>query len=344
METVRRLTFWLALLLAPHAGAKETMRVAIVPPDGTSYAREMRAWARDVEEATYGDIHVRFYMGGIVGNEDEVGRRIQRGQVDGTASAGMLCQEVMPSFRVLHVMGLFADREEINYVIGRLDKRFVEEAKRSGYVYLGAASMGRIVAFSKLPLRGYDDLKRQRLWRWNLDDVALKMGKRMGLRQIPMPLDEAARALDEDVVDGVWSVPVAALAYGFHARAHYVLDMSMDFLAGCMLISTRFFDKVPLETQQALRSASAKLAARVGSVGWKEDDALVGGIFAKHGITTTTLSVTDKANFLADARAAREALGNELVPKEVLDQVMGLLADYRALHPREQAPAKALRR
>jgi TRAP-type C4-dicarboxylate transport system substrate-binding protein len=322
------------LALTPSATAKETLRIAIVPPDGTSYAREMRAWARDVEQATDGQIAVRFYMGGIVGNEDEVGRRIQRGQVDGTASAGMLCQEVIPSFRVLHVMGLFSDREEINYVIGRLGPQFVEEAARAGYIFLGAASMGRIVAFSKLPLRSYDDLKRQRLWRWNLDDVALKMGKRMGLHQVAMPLDEATRALDDNVVDGVWSIPVAALAFGFHARAHYVLDMSMDFLAGCMLISTRFFDKLPLPTQQALRGASAKLAARVGSVGWKEDDALVGGIFAKHGITTSRLSVTDKANFLADARSAREALGAELVPKALLDQVMGLLADYRALHSR----------
>ena len=343
MMRVRRLTIWLTLLLSAHASAKETMRVAIIPPDGTSYAREMRAWARDLEQVTEGAISVRFYMGGIAGNEDEVGRRIQRGQVDGTASAGMLCQEVMPSFRVLHVMGLFADREEVNYVIGRLDKRFVDDAKRAGYVYLGAASMGRVVPFSKLPLHGYDDLKRQRLWRWNLDDVALKMGKRMGLHQVPMPLDEAARALDDNVVDGVWSIPVAALAYGFHARAHYVLDMSTDFLAGCMLISTRFWDKLPLATQQAVRSASAKLAARVGSVGWKEDDALLGGIFAKHGITTTTLSVTDKSNFLADARTAREALGSELVPKELLDQVMGLLADYRAMHPREQ-DARAIRR
>lgn len=324
----------LLLMLAPAAGAKETLRIAIIPPDGTSYAREMRAWARDLEQATNGEVQVRFYMGGIAGDEVEVGRRIERGQVDGTASAGMLCQRVMPSFRVLKLLGLFSDRAEIDYVIGRLGPRFVEEADRAGYVYLSAASLGRTVAFSKLPLRSYDDLKRARLWRWDLDQMSLEMGKRMGIRQVPLPLEEAARAFDENRVDGFYSIPVAALAYGFQARTHYILDMSTDFLAGCVLISNRAFNRLPVEGQQALRAASAKLAARIGSVGWKEDDALLGGIFAKHGMVTSTLSVTDRSRFLEDARAARQALANDLVPKQLLDEVLNLLADWRAMHPR----------
>jgi TRAP-type C4-dicarboxylate transport system substrate-binding protein len=332
IELVRSRVVVLIALLSAAAHAKETFRVAIAPPDGTSYARELRGWAHELEQTTHDSLAVRFYMGGIAGDEVEVGRRMLRGQVDATASAGMLCQAVMPSFRVLRMLGLFADRAEVDYAIGRLSPRLAEEAAKAGYVYLGAASMGRTVVFSKLPVATFDDLERVRLWRWNLDDVVLKMGKHMGLRQVPTPLDEATRAFDQNIVDGYWSVPVAALAFGFHAHARYVLDMSVDYLAGCMLVSERSFNKLSIDNQQAMRAASAKLAARIGSVGWKEDDALLGGVFAKHGMVVRVMPPLQRSAFLAAARDARDRLGTQLVPAELLTQIMTLLADYRVEH------------
>jgi TRAP-type C4-dicarboxylate transport system substrate-binding protein len=330
-----------ALLCATATAiAGETLRMAVAPPDGTSYARELRAFQREVDQATNGALKIRLYMGGIAGDELEVGERIKRGQLDGTASAGMLCQDAIPSFRAMRVFGLFTSRGEVDYILGRLEPQFAGEAAQRGYTYLGGASMGPTIALSRVPLRTLDDLKRVKLWRWDLDEVALKMGKRMGLRQVAMPLEQAARAYDEGQIDGFYSIPVAALAFGFHAYARYLLDLRIDFLAGCMLFSSRSFNRLPIASQKALEAAAAKLGARIGRVGELEDRALLGGILARSGIETTPVSAELRASFLRAARGAREELGDGLVAGELVQRILALLADYRNEHEEHEPQRK----
>jgi TRAP-type C4-dicarboxylate transport system substrate-binding protein len=331
---MRRLMLALCLLLSvASASAQEKFRMAVLPPEGTSYAHELRAFAHEVAQLTGNALRVHFYMGGIAGDELQVGERIERGQLDGTASAGMLCQKVMPSFRAMRVLGLFLSRAEVDHVLGRVGPRLSAEAARAGYAYLGGASLGRTVILSRVPLRSYEDLRRVKLWRWSLDDVPLQMGKVMGLNQVALPLDDAARAYEEKNIDGYYTIPVAALAWGLQAYTGYVLDMSVDFLSGCMLVSQKSFNRLSREHQQALRTAAAKLAVRFGSIGQLEDDRLLGGVLAKHGTVTSQMSPAMRTTYLAQARAARDRLGATLVPEDALREIQSALADYRVAHP-----------
>ncbi len=185
---------------------------------------------------------------------------------------------------------------------------------------------------SRVPLHTLEDLRRVKLWRWDLDEVPLQMGRVMGLRQVALPLADAARAFDEGAVDGFYTIPVAALAFGFQSHAQHVLDMSVDFLSGCILFSTRSFNRLSVDSQAALRTSTAKMAVRLGSIGQLEDDALIGTILAKHGATVAVLTQETRTTFLAAARAARERLGDSLVSQEVLREIETLLADYRVVH------------
>src|SRR5581483_5133972 len=74
------------------------VRMATVAPDGTAYARELRAFSREVADATQGEVSMKWYWGGIAGYDRQVAERVKRGQLDGVAS-GMICQLVAPSFR-----------------------------------------------------------------------------------------------------------------------------------------------------------------------------------------------------------------------------------------------------
>src|SRR4051812_33372117 len=83
------------------ADPSRVVRMASVVPEGTSWARELRAWARDVETQTRGALKIKLYLGGIGGDELEVENRIRRDQLDGAVSAGMLCEKLAPTMRVM---------------------------------------------------------------------------------------------------------------------------------------------------------------------------------------------------------------------------------------------------
>src|SRR5205085_6254673 len=75
----------------PSTGRADKMvwRMATAAPDSTNWARELRAFARDVEAGTEGQVAIKWYFGGIAGDEGEVMQRIGKAQLDGMAAATM---------------------------------------------------------------------------------------------------------------------------------------------------------------------------------------------------------------------------------------------------------------
>lgn len=82
----------LSALGAARAAEPGVMRIATVAPDGTSWSREMKAWARDVDEVTNGQLRIKLYFGGIAGNEQQVLERLRRDQLDGTIGSEICTQ------------------------------------------------------------------------------------------------------------------------------------------------------------------------------------------------------------------------------------------------------------
>ena len=55
-----------ALCFAATAHADRTvLRLATAAPDATSWAKELRAFSRDVESSTDGQVAIKWYMGGM---------------------------------------------------------------------------------------------------------------------------------------------------------------------------------------------------------------------------------------------------------------------------------------
>ena len=96
------------LMLATAVGHADpvTLRLASIAPEGTEWARLSRSFAREVEHATNGQVLIKWYFGGIAGGETEVIDRMRRGQLDGAASGGMMCQRLAPSMRVMRIVGM----------------------------------------------------------------------------------------------------------------------------------------------------------------------------------------------------------------------------------------------
>jgi TRAP-type transport system periplasmic protein len=312
------------------AAAQHVVRMASPAPEGTSWAREIHAITSEVDAATHGGVKLKWYLGGIAGDELQMGERIRRDQLDGVGSGGMLCARLAPSMRVLAVLGLFQDRAEASYVAGRLKPILDEEFAKSGFVNLAELSVGPQVLFTRRPLASLADLKKTRLWLWDLDEVQTRQLRQMGVPIVPTSLEAAAGAYDSGKSDGFVAVTQAALAFQWSTQARYLTPMRVGVLTGCLIVATRAFDSLPLEAQQVLRGAAAKAAERLEVLGRQQDDALLGGLFTKHGLSFVPVTERFRAEFFQAAAAARETL--DVIPQPLLLKVTSWLADYRAEH------------
>jgi TRAP-type C4-dicarboxylate transport system substrate-binding protein len=140
----------------------------------------------------------------------------------------------------------------------------------------------------------------------------------------------AGRAFADDRIDGFVATPTAALAYQWSAQAGYYTELPIGFLPGCMVLSQRAMDSLPLGAQNALKAAGAKLGIRFEETGRLQEEALIGGLFERQGLKHAPPSEEFRREFLQAARTAREKVAPGMVPDELLKSVLAWIADLRA--------------
>ena len=317
---------------AAPAGAQVVLRMATPAPDGTIWAREIRTFVRTVESETHDAVKFKIYFGGIAGDELEVGERIRRDQLDGAISGGQLCMRLAPSLRVLRVLGLFQSRGEVAFVLGRLKPTIDDEFRKSGYANLGVVGVGPDMIFSRQPIRTLRELKAVKLWSWGIDNTLRPAMVAMGFHIVPAAPDEAARLYDRAEVDGFVATPTVALAFQWSAQTKYLLPLRLSALNACVILANRAVDPLPVETRTIIRDSVARVLAHLEVAGREMDDALVGHLFAKQGLTITPVSPQLRAEFFDESRALRDKMGEQLIPRALLERVLSWLADYRAEH------------
>src|SRR5581483_9929308 len=172
MERLNLRVFAAAVLSATLAhAAPVTLRIATAAPDGTAWARVFRVMAREIETESKGEIKTKLYFGGIAGDELQSLDRLQRGQLDVILSGGMACIRLSPSMRVLRMLGLFQSRDEASYVLGRMRPIIDAEFAERGMRHVGSVGLGSDMVFSKRPITNFAELKKIRVWIWDLDET-----------------------------------------------------------------------------------------------------------------------------------------------------------------------------
>ncbi|HEY2745073.1 MAG TPA: TRAP transporter substrate-binding protein DctP [Polyangia bacterium] len=325
----------LGTLSAPAAADPVVWRLASIAPDGTLWARELKAFGREVGTATHDNVQIKWYLSGVAGDELQSHERVKRDQIDGILSGGMLCQRLAPTMRATGMAAEFREPDEVHYVIGRLKPIIDAEFAKEGYVDLATAGIGFSVFFSRTPIRTMADLKKLRPWLWSLDEVLRTQLTAMGIRVVPLPVEGSLHAYDDGKVDSFVGLPSAALAFQWSTQARYAMDLRVGYLTGCMLVARRAWDSLTHDDQQAIESAAAKLQIRIQHATTEMDQSLMGGLFARQGLQMLPVPATLQAEFDAAARETQKE-AERLAPPGTLAEVSAWLAEYRSAHKNEK--------
>lgn len=316
--------------VAATKGEPAKLRVATMAPEGSGWARAMHAFSEELATETAEAVQLRWYMGGMAGDELATIDRLRRGQLDGAAlSQG--CDKLAPSLRVLRMPGLTRSRDEVHYLLGQLAPRIEKELRKNGLTGLVYGEFGPILLFSRTPIRTFEELAPLKVWVWDRDDLWVQLLRSMGMTPVPLPVDQAARAFDEHRIDAFTSVPAAALVFQWSTQARWFSDLSMGMLPDCLVMSEAAVDALSIEQQNALRTTAARFGERFEAEAARLDKALLGGLLERQGSHRIASDQAMRESFYGAARQARDA-GGEGVEPELLRKVLGWLADYRAEH------------
>jgi TRAP-type C4-dicarboxylate transport system substrate-binding protein len=153
----------LALALGSVASAA-TLKIATVTPEGSQWMKDMRESAKEIKERTDGRVQIKYYGGGVMGNDQKVLSRIRLRSLQGGAFTPAALSDIYPDLNIYGMPLVFDSEEEAAYVRKRLDSKLQQGLETAGFVNFGFAAGGFAMVMSNTPVRSLDDLKGKRVW------------------------------------------------------------------------------------------------------------------------------------------------------------------------------------
>jgi TRAP-type C4-dicarboxylate transport system substrate-binding protein len=248
----RLLTILLIALFSLPVQA-ETLKIATVTPEGSQWMKDMRASAKEIEERTEGRVKVKYYGGGVMGNDQKVLSRIRLRSLQGGAFTP---SALVSQYADLNLYGLpmvFDSEEEAAYARSRLDVTLSQGLEEAGWVNFGFAAGGFANLMSNTPIRTLDDLKGKKVWIPEGDTISRQSMEALSLTPVSLPLTDVLTGLQTGLIDIVAMSPVGALVLQWHTKVKYVTEIPLVYTLGFMAIDKRAFDKISDADQAIVR-------------------------------------------------------------------------------------------
>jgi TRAP-type C4-dicarboxylate transport system substrate-binding protein len=245
------LTTFALLFALPLQAA--TLKIATVTPEGSAWMKGMRASAAEIKERTEGRVQIKYYGGGVMGNDQKVLSRIRLRSLQGGAFTP---SALISQYNDLNLYGLpmvFDSEQEAAYVRSRLDERLEQGLEDAGWVNFGFAAGGFANLLSNSPIRGVDDLKGKKVWIPEGDDISRHTMQALSLTPVSLPLTDVLTGLQTGLIDIVPMSPVGALVLQWHTKVKYITEFPLVYTLGFMAVDKRAFDKLSAADQAVVR-------------------------------------------------------------------------------------------
>ena len=271
----------------------KTIKIATLSPEGTFWMKHMRVGAKEIKEKTQGRVKFKFYPGGVMGNDDNVLRKIRIGQLQGGAiTIGSLSQST-PDTTIYGLPYLFSSLDDAAEIRKTTDPMLSKIIEENGFVNFGFAQGGFTYLMSKKPIRSLDDLRQRKSWIPEKSEVGLSVFRYVGVSPVSLSLSDVLTGLQTGLIDTVVTSPIGALALQWHTHIKYVTDQPVNYLAAMLIIDKKAFYKLSKTDQEIVREVMVKVYKKIDEQN-KVDNVAARQALINQGVKFIKLSDSDK--------------------------------------------------
>ena len=331
--TLRSLGLVLALLfIAPGMlRAQTVLKVATLAPEGSSWMNLFHEWGRNVESHSGGKVKVKFYAGGVAGDERDVVRKMRLGQLNAAAVTAIGLGLIQSEVRVLELPMMIKNYAELDYVRNAMDADFRKKFEEKGYVLLGWGDVGPVYIYSNTPIKSKADLAQTKLWAWTDDPLVKTMFKQLGSNGVPLGVPDVLTSLQTGLINACYGSPLAMVTLQWNTKVKYMTSLQLSQAVGATVVTKRDWDKLTPDLQKVVMDDAKEMEQKLLKVIRADNDASLKSMKA-NGIQVVETPAGMEKEFSDQALALRPILEKDPVvyTHEFRTKVEKLLADYRA--------------
>ena len=315
-----------------YAEKTYTLKFATLIPPDTAWVNSIQKWSDELKAKSNNRLQLKIYPGGVMGDEPDVLRKIRSQQLHGAFFTGYGIGRIYPPARVLEMPFLFENTDESDYVRQKIMPSIEDGFREKGYELVGWPEVGFLHFFSKNPINSLDDLRTSRIWLWQGDPMGEAFAAAADISPVPLSIMDVYTQLSAQhgSINTVYNSPFGALAMQWHTKLQYATNVPMTNAIGGLVISHKFFNKLPPDLQKLLRD-SGKEAAREINMESRRDNKNSIDLLKQSGIVFGWEWSNKEKQQMLDIRnkAADDLNKSDYIPEKYFTQVKNILAEYR---------------
>lgn len=322
------LSLFLPVPAAESSEKSFPIKIATLAPEGSSWMKTFEMLNREIAEKTGNKLYLKIYAGGVLGDETDMLRKMQIGQIQSAALTSGGLSVLFKEINVLQIPFLFRNYEEVDYILTAMDSFFKRGLEANGYILLGWSEVGFIYLMSNTPLASVSDVRNTKVWIWEASPMAKVIFDEVGVAAIPLSVPDVMVGLQTGLVDVVYAPPSGAISLQWFIKVKYLTDVPLAYLAGGIVVRKDTFNRMPQSFQTTLLECFPRYLDQLKAVTRKENQEAI-KVMVKHGVKIVSPSKDQTDEFKKLSNKAMSRLGNETLSRKTLEEVYSYLEKYR---------------
>lgn len=308
-----------------------TIRLGTIAPEETTWGDFAQKIKWYVVNRTRGRAKIVWYMSGVQGDEPDMLRKMQTGELEGAAFTIVGLGAIEPAIRVLLMPFLLRNYEEVDYILDSMLPEFQRMYDRKGYVLMGFTEVGFPHVFSQKPLTSIDDFATVRMWSWEGEDLVQAVLGDLGFSRIfPSSLYDAKKRLEAGIVDAFYVPCYAQLGLQWYHHAAYMSDFTVGYTPAAFVMKKDYFTQLPPDVQYAIQQAFEFILKPLRNVIREEEEKACRGLI-RRGIMKKVDSPPEMIRELEKrSQKMYTKYAGRKYPRELIAKIINRLKQYRA--------------
>jgi TRAP-type transport system periplasmic protein len=304
------------------------IKLAMLTPQGGSLHVAFKKMAARIAAKTNGALQVRIYASGVAGDERDVTRKMQVGQLDGAIISTTGLAGIEPQLAVLDAPGLIMNYAQMEAVQKEMEKDFQEMLLKKNVKLITTWEAGQYRLFSKGSIAHVAELKKHRVWLWPDSYIMKEIWKEAGTTGVPLGINDVFGALQTGMVDTLLNTPLAVVALRWHAKLDHVGERAQGVLLMSWVVNKSKWEALPETVKKAIDDEIAETRAQAKVDARKEDVDCYNALL-KRGYKTVvpTPEVNKEWDQLFDR--VRTKLTGRLWPQPLYKKIEGIVSKIK---------------
>ena len=224
---------------------KTIVKIGTLAPEGTAWHDILLELGQKWKIASNGDVQLRIYPGGILGDERDMVRKMRIGQIQAVALSTEGLSELAPEFNSFFLPLAYQSFEDIDKVLEAMLPDLQKQMQESRAKLLYVTESSWAYWFSTEPIIVPEDLKDRKIFTWAGNHAYENVYKKAGYSVVPLAGTELLSGLQTGLINTIPTVPLYALARQTFGIADYMLNMKWGVLLAGFVIDDRTWNRIP---------------------------------------------------------------------------------------------------